>query len=106
MTVLEQVAALRYIGSQTHPAVQQMVLEHENRLEQVSSNVREFRSGQTIAGNLLSPRMEQSLDVHTVMSHSLCTRVYPLQSSTPFLDPDIPPLFMCLEIPVSTSLPR
>lgn len=35
VAVLEQVAALRYIGSQTHPAIQQMVLQHEGRLEQV-----------------------------------------------------------------------
>lgn len=35
VAVLEQVATLRYIGSQTHPAIQQMVLQHEGRLEQV-----------------------------------------------------------------------
>ncbi|GFR44696.1 hypothetical protein Agub_g5693 [Astrephomene gubernaculifera] len=40
VTVLEQVAALRYIGSQTHPAVQQMVLEHENRLDAIATQLK------------------------------------------------------------------
>ncbi|GLC47175.1 hypothetical protein PLESTM_002039100 [Pleodorina starrii] len=45
VTVLEQVAALRYIGSQTHPAVQQMVLEHENRLDKIAEDLKAFGSG-------------------------------------------------------------
>ncbi|KXZ42542.1 hypothetical protein GPECTOR_137g649 [Gonium pectorale] len=43
--VLEQVAALRYIGSQTHPAIQQMVLEHENRLDQVAEQLKGLAAG-------------------------------------------------------------
>lgn len=35
VTVLEQVAALRSIGSQAHPALQQMVLTHDAHLQQL-----------------------------------------------------------------------
>ncbi|GIL58069.1 hypothetical protein Vafri_13262 [Volvox africanus] len=45
VTVLEQVAALRYIGSQTHPAVQQMVLEHENRLDKIAEDLKAISGG-------------------------------------------------------------
>ncbi|GIL78136.1 hypothetical protein Vretimale_7421 [Volvox reticuliferus] len=45
VTVLEQVAALRYIGSQTHPAVQQMVLEHENRLDKIAEDLKALSGG-------------------------------------------------------------
>jgi hypothetical protein len=35
VTVLDSIAALRAVGSTTHPALQQLVLQHESRLEEV-----------------------------------------------------------------------
>ncbi|EFJ40941.1 hypothetical protein VOLCADRAFT_107907 [Volvox carteri f. nagariensis] len=54
VTVLEQVAALRYIGSQTHPAVQQMVLEHENRLDKIAEELKAISGGSPTAADTRS----------------------------------------------------
>jgi hypothetical protein len=33
LTILDQVATLRTIGSQTHPAIHQLILSHEDQLQ-------------------------------------------------------------------------
>ncbi|GAX75290.1 hypothetical protein CEUSTIGMA_g2735.t1 [Chlamydomonas eustigma] len=49
ITILEQVAALRTIGSQTHPAIQQMLLSHEQQLGELQEAVKKVQT--EIQGN-------------------------------------------------------
>lgn len=66
VTVLEQVAALRYIGSQTHPAIQQMVLAHEAQLQQISEQLDSVAS--SAAGQAASAALSSTAEIKERMA--------------------------------------
>jgi len=83
VTILEQVAALRTIGSQTHPAIREMLLSHEQQLGELQQQLREVvgaGGADAIAGRLA--RLEASVAQYSESAVALDKAVHTLVSSS------------------------
>lgn len=61
VTILEQVATLRTIGSQTHPALQQMILNHDQELQAVQQKLDEIV--QSVASSAAADALTEAADI-------------------------------------------